>query len=242
MASWSLEKIIGPSISDRNDEFGNYFGITFVLKYNNNALGMGQFLEMPSLEWKETITVLEKNKKEWWTVEFDQYVRCPGSKTFLSCINRYKDAYYSVRTENLGQPLVTKLRNKNGGKISKDTFPRGLERGKAADCARDYLKKNGGILEFTIRDSPAIQRPASPDFHRERFLTFDCGIHGLGTRIIAYQHIIVDGSKPESEWYRECKLGQTPGYKISGLTRVSPPANVVEDKAKSTNTAEGDYL
>lgn len=242
MASWTLENISGAKISERKDEFGNYFEITFKLKYNNNPLGMGQFVEMPRLEWKETITMLEKNKKEWWTVEFDQYARCPGSPTFLACINRYKDAYYSVRNENLGAVGVTKLRSKNGTQIPKDTFPRGMEGGKAADIARDYLKRNGGILEFTVRDTPAIQRPTAPDVHKERFLTFDCGIQGLGSRVIAYQHLIVDGSKPEGQWYRDCKTGQPPGYKITGLKKVSAPANVVVDKSKPTNVSTGDYL
>lgn len=242
MANWTIENITGPNISERKDEFGNYFGITFKLKYNNNPLGMGQFVEMPRLEWKETITLLEKNKQEWWTVEFDQYARCPGSPTFLSCVNRYKDAYYSVRTGNHGSLGVTKLWSKNGSVIPMDSFPRGLDGGKAADFARDYLKKNGGILEFTVRDTPAIQRPSTPDVHKERLLTFDCGLSGMGSRVIAYQHLIVDGSKPESQWYRDCKTGQPPGYKITGLKRVNAPANVVVVKARSTNVATGDYL
>jgi hypothetical protein len=241
MAHWSLENISQPKISNRLDEFGNYFEITFTLKYHNNPLGMGQFVEMPRLEWKETITMLEKNKKTWWAVDFDQYERNPASKTYNNCRYRYKQAYYCVR-QGLADPGITKLKSKNGTIIPKDTFPRGKDNGEAANIVRDYLKKNGGILEFTIRDTPAILKPKDVQDHKERFLTFDCGIKGLGTRVIAFQHLIVDGSKPESEWYRECKTGLPPGYKISGLTKVNAPHDVVIVKPAPNNPNSGDYL
>ncbi|GDX52930.1 hypothetical protein LBMAG27_19770 [Bacteroidota bacterium] len=242
MAHWSLENISTAKISNRPDEYGNYFEITFTLKYHNNPLGVGQFVEMPRLEWKETITMLEKNKKQWWTVEFDQYERNPASKTYNNCRYRYKQTYYCVMGGDISTPGITKLKSKNGTKIPTDTFPKGKENGEAANIVRDYLKRNGGILEFTIKDTPAILRPKTPDDHKERFLTFDCGIQGLGSRVIAYQHLIVDGSKPESAWYRDCKTGQPPGYKITGLTKVSAPADVVINKPAPTNAGVGDYL
>ena len=241
MAHWSLVNMTTPQIGIRKDAFGNLFKITFTVKYNNNPLGLGQFVEMPRLEWKETITMLLKNTKEWWTVEFDQYARCSGSSTFLSCMNRYKDAYYYVRGGSNAAPDITKLISKNGTPIPKDTFPSGKDKGIAADIARDYLKRNGGILEFTIQDTTAILLPTA-DEHKERFLTFDCGIQGLGQRAIAYQHMIVDGSKPQSEWYRVCQLGQPPGYKITGLKKIEAPPGVVEWKPKPSNAITGDYL
>ena len=238
MASWTLVSISGPKISNRTDYYGNFFSITFTLKYSGNQMGLGAFVEMPRLEWKETITMLEKNKKEWWTVDFDQYARNPASCTLRTCFTRYLLAYDWVVQ---GNSLVS-LKDKNGGVIKKSTFKQGLTRGKAADCVRDYLKKNGGILEFTIMDSPAIVKPTDATVHKERILTFDCGIQGLGTRVVAFQHLIVDGNKPEADWHRECKTGLPPGYKISGLTKVAAPASVGENKALPNNAAEGNYL
>ena len=45
MAHWTLENISPAKISIRPEECGNYFEITFTLKYHNNPLGVGQFLE-----------------------------------------------------------------------------------------------------------------------------------------------------------------------------------------------------
>ena len=242
MAHWTLENISPPRITIRTDYFGNYFEITFTMKYHNNPLGMGQFVEMPRLEWKETIALLEKNKGTWWAVDFDQYERNPASKTYNNCRYRYKQAYYCVRGGDITTPGLTKLKTKNGTQIPADTFPRGKENGEAANIVRDYLKKNGGILEFTIRDTPAIKIPDNPQDHKERFLTFDCGIQGLGSRVLAHQHLIVDGSKPQSDWYRDCAIGLGPGYKITGLKKVMAPADVVENKPVASDAAIGDYL
>jgi hypothetical protein len=243
MGQWTLLSAI-PHFRERNDKYGHNFGIVFKLKYTPSFLG--SFAEMPRLEWKETITMIQQNAGTWWQAIFDQYERLPSSPTFMNWVNRYKNAYYGVRDGNYDHPYdwSARIYKANGARFLRDDFPR-LDTEKAkADYVRNYLKSHGGIMEINATDTPAIGKPNNDALvHKNRILTFDCGLRGSGTRVKLYQHLIVDGSKPESEWYRDFKVASvSPPFQTTGLEKVLPPDDVTKTGTFNGGAHNGSYL
>jgi len=237
MGSWAFRGAT-PQVSDRNDKYGKNFGIVFKLAYTPSKFG--SFTEIPKLEWKEVILMLNHHDGTYWKHEVDQYKRNPRSLTFISWIARYKNCYFAVRT---GNTPATKFFNAQGGVIPRDSFPQGLDYQAAADCVRKYLKSHGGIMEILVNDTPAIGKPAMNEhIHKERTLTFDCGFKGMGPRTYAYQYLDVIGGQPENTWTRRCEVSSIsapmripPGYRM-----VPAPADVVEIKPFGSQQ-KGDY-
>jgi hypothetical protein len=242
MGTWTL---IGSTadIRPRDDVFGNFFAVTFRLKYQPSTFG--GFTEMPRLQWKETITMVEERKREWWQHIVDQYERDPNSQTFFTWTHRYTLAHYAVRQQKYGPDDTVKLFSLNQQQLPAATFGRAANPKEEADQVRSYLKSKGGIMHLTVVDKPGINRPDASDtaFHKHRILTFDCGIGPGGTRIKAYQQLIVDGAKPPAEWRRQCEVSSfsTP-FSTAGMTRVQPPADVMMVKAFTGGAHDGTYL
>lgn len=245
MGSWA---VLGatPNIRPRNDVYGNFFAITFKLKYTPSTFG--SFTEMPRLEWKETITMLEKKKNttgQWWQIDVDQYQRDPNSQTFYSWVGRYYMAHSQVTRQRYGADEPVKLFDAKGVRLPATTFTKTSDLKKAADELRDYLKKKGGIMEVSVVDKPGINKPQGIDatFHKHRILTFDCGVGAGGMRVKAYQTLIVDGAVAEANWRRDCALGaiSTP-YSTTGMTKAAPPADVSIVKPFTGGAMQGTYL
>jgi hypothetical protein len=244
MGSWSVESV-SPDIRLRNDVYGHFFAIRFRLKYKPST--MGSFQEMPRLEWKETITMMEANEGTWWQYVGDQYERNPGSMTFNSWVGRYSFAHYSVcrKDARYGNDEPVRLYDSKGGELDRDTFDAKESSQEAqADAVRAYLKKNGGIMELIVVDKPGINKPTDDTtFHKERILTFDCGLRGVGERVKAYQHLIVSGALPENQWTRECVLSNiTPPLQTGGLRKIDPPDDVTIVKPFDGGPKKGTYL
>lgn len=242
MGSWTLVST-RPDIRDRNDVYGHYFAVKFKLKYSTSLIG--SFSEMPRLEWKETITMVEPTKGTWWQFVGDQYERNPSSQTFITWTSRYKNAYHCVRRQLYGNPdELCILYDKHGNRLPPDTFPRGMaQQGEQAELVRNYLKAHGGIMEVTVVDKPGINKPqVGQAVDKHRILTFDCGLRGLGMRVTAYQDLKVSSSVPEDQWKRQCVLGSisTP-FSTAGLTKVQPPPDVLIVKAFSGGAHDGLY-
>lgn len=240
MGNWTLMSA-RPDIRPRNDVYGHYFAVKFKLKYSPSHFG--SFAEMPRLEWKETITMIESRAGTWWQHVVDQYQRDPNSQTFISWVCRYSFAHDAVRQQKYGADDAVSLYDKNGGKIQRDAFPR-LESSKdQADFVRNYLKKHGGIMDVMVVDKPGINKPTDTTILKRRILTFDCGLRGSGMRVAAYQDLTVDGALPETGWKRECVLQSiSPPYSTTGLNRVQPPSDVLVVKPFTGSAAQGTYL
>lgn len=52
-------------------------------------------------------------------------------------------------------------------------------------------------MTVTVLDTPGINKPTDGVTVKERILTFDCGLHGMGPRVAAIQHLKVDAAQPE---------------------------------------------
>ncbi|MBX3231373.1 MAG: hypothetical protein KF837_28875 [Labilithrix sp.] len=200
----------------------------FRLKYTPSM--MSSFKEMPALEWKEVITLLDHAKGEYWVYIGDQYRRCISSPTFATWTYRYIMAYESTKKgiayDELQAPTI--LYDRNGRQVSKDALPTLNSSPEKAKAVRDYLKRNGGMMDCTVRDSPGIQTPkVGDDTDKERLLTFDCGLAGTGRRIYCWQYLKVSSATPQGAWVRQFQWNNgSPGLKMTGLKRVQPPANV----------------
>jgi hypothetical protein len=82
-------------------------------------------------------------------------------------------------------------------------------------------------MTVTVVDKPGINKPTEANVHKNRILTFDYGLKGVGARIAAVQHLTVDGSVPEAQWFRECSIGSiSRPFSTAGLRQVQPPADV----------------
>ena len=243
MGHWILESAT-PTIKDGPAEnFGNRLAVEFKLHYKPSTFG--SFVEMPRLEWKETITMIEKNLGTWWRYVGDQYQRNPNSVTFVSWVMRYAWAFDCVRGQLYNDDVPCRLYDKHGGRIPKDTFERTSEAKDKANVVRAYLKMHGGIMCVMVEDKPAILRPSAPKIppvHKNRILTFDCGLKGSPVRIKAVQHLTVDDTKPPMQWFRECLLTDTSRpFTTVGLREVQPPAEVAMPKPFDGNAAKGQY-
>lgn len=240
MGVWTLQSAT-PEFRDRNDIYGNYFSVHFVLKYDPSTFG--SFKEMPRLEWQETILMIEKLKGTYWQHTADQYARNPGSLTFTGWVSRYKTAHWQVRQGNYGNDQPTRLYDKRRSQLKRDAFPRIQSEKDKADAVRAYLKSHGGIVDILVIDKPGINLPTAGDgTHKERILTFDCGLAGCGPRVYAYQHLLVDAAVPNSQWRRKCEMSRTTSpFSTSGLTRLTPPADVTIVKPYKGSTLNGDY-
>ena len=241
MGSWSLIAAT-PDIRPRNDVFGNFFAVRFRMKYSNSTFG--SFSEMPRLEWKETITMIERGKGTWWQHVVDQYARDPNSQTFINWVSRYTNAFYCVRQQLYGPEEGVRLYDKQGATLGQNTFPQTNDNKTRADVVRNYLKSHGGIMEVLVVDKPGINKPqpgaAAAD--KERILTFDCGLSGGGARIKAIQHLKVNSAVPEGQWFRECTLGTISNpFNTMGLNRAQPPADVLIVKPFTGNAMQGTY-
>lgn len=241
MGSWKCLSVT-PSILDRNDVFGHFFAVEFKLQYTPSTFGM--FAEMPRLEWKETITMVEQRAGTWWQYIGDQFARNPGSMTFMSWTSRYIWAYHNVCGGKYDAKDIDCLYDKLGNPLPDNTFPELSEPKAQADAVRSYLKNQGGIMRVTVVDKPGINKPmANPTVLKDRVLTFDCGLKGLGPRVNAVQHLIVDGAASEATWHRECRVGGVaPPLQTAGLNRVSPPADVSIVKPFTDDANSGMYL
>jgi len=226
MGKWTLLSAT-PDITDRNDLYGHYFQVTFRIKYSPSTFG--SFVEMPRLEWKETITMVEKNANTWWQFIGDQYARCPNSPTFGFWKARYPTAYDSATKGLYGPNHKVRLYDRNGAQLARTALPRVNGSAEEANAVRSYLKNNGGIMEIDVQDTPAIQKPDGTDrtIHKYRILTFDCGLAGGGPRVAAIQHLVVDATLPEGRWSRECKVGTVSRpFSTTGMNKINPPADV----------------
>ena len=242
MAYWTVNVTV-PQWQPINDPgYGTTFPVRFNLTYHQS--GFGAFKEMPTLEWKETITLIDRNAGTYWQYVVDQYARLPDSMTLRSWPNRYPNLYDAVWYRLMGnQPTV--LKGKRGEILDKHLFgPRLIHNsGQKADAVRNYLKRNGGQCEIEIIDRPSILRPQNGNtVKKERLLTFDCGLRGLGPRVRGYQHVVVDSDRPEHEWTRTVEYSTiTPPFSLSGLHRIEPPDDVRRTEHRPASAIEGYY-
>ena len=244
MGMWSIVSMT-TSIRNRNDVYGHFFAVAFRLRYTPSPVG--PFTEMPRLEWNETITMIERDAGSptsvtagtsgtWWQYVGDQYARNPGSPTFFTWVSRYIYSYDAVRAGSYGADDPNCLYDHNGRQLPRDTFgPLGTDQ-ERADAVRTYLQRHGGVMKVIVVDKPGINKPERgtlPAVHKNRILTFDCGLRGFGPRVRAVQHLTVDSSVGEGQWFRECELGGTSRpFSTEGMRKVQPPPDVTNVKPR----------
>ncbi len=241
MGSWTCLGVTKSNVLLK-ENYGTTFQVRFRLKYTT---GRGSYTEMPRLEWKETILMMNHGAGEWWVHSGDQYARNPKSVTFKTWGNRYITACDSVWYQE-GPGYAVKLYDVNGRPLPKTALgatKHKLDKAKA-DAVRTYLMSHGGIMEVEITDKPAILRPeAGATVHKERLLTFDCGLRGMGPRVKAYQYIHIDSSTDASTWKREVVYSDiTPPYSTAGLTKVAPGDDVTVLRPAVDSPVNGFYL
>ena len=224
MGKWTLRSIAG-TFTDHNTPqlYGTNFVVTYKLHYKPSKVG--KFVETPMLDWDETIMMNEHHKSQTWIFHTNMYSHNPTSKTLEIWPKRYVEAYNAANGKPFSGKGYSKLFDDKGAPVKKKALSGAANNKAKADAVRGYLKKNGGLLEIQIHDIPSINKPSGDD-HKERLLMFNCGVVGDGNRVKAEQYLNVDGSKPMSDWNRRFQLAWGTGLKITGLSKVVPPAGV----------------
>lgn len=226
---WTLRSVIGKSEPYNTSElFGTKVTVTFLISYKQ-AKGKKEFVELPLLEWGETIMMNEHHKKETWEFKTNMYKHNPGSKTLVIWTQRYIAAYEHAYGLSYTGKGYAKILDKNGAPLKRGKLKKGItDKLKMAEEVKKYLRKKGGILEIEIVDIPSIRKPKeTADTIKERLLNFDCGLTGLpAPRYKAQQYLKVSAKVPESEWLREFKKDWPRSLEKEGLTIVSTPESV----------------
>ena len=229
MGTWTLESISASS-SDLN---GNVFGSNFQVKLRMKYAGglFGKFTESPSLDWHEQFTTLWHHDNTYWKFEANMFSHKPGSGTFQAWARRYSEAYNYAT----GQPKGiskgnVKLFDLKGNKLGKNAIINkpGLSMPQKSEATREYLKKNGGILEVEVHDIPGITVSGGGGKHVERLLLFKCGLVGGAKFVTAMQYLNVNTSNPENTWEREFKTSSFSrmDQPTRGLTEIPTPSDV----------------
>jgi hypothetical protein len=227
MGTWTLKSIKGSfSDFDTAELFGTNVYVTYQLQYTPSMID--RFVEPPKLEWLETIMMNEHHKNEHWVFQTNMYTHNPMSKTLEIWPKRYIEAYNDVSNAPFSGKGYAKLLSKLGMRLPYGALKSGItNNSKKADEVRNYLKRNGGMLEIQIHDIPSINKPAPTDnTHKERLLNFDCGIVGGGQRYRAQQYLNVVAGQPVQNWERKFQLNWPLGFKSTGLNKVPAPGSV----------------
>ncbi|OFC48184.1 hypothetical protein BA188_19675 [Aeromonas hydrophila] len=170
--AWSLK---GVNIKNKNfnqdNTIGSTIDVTFTMEYNK--LKSKGYVEMPPLQWKESIDLKEGGSK--WHFQTDMYEHNPKSMTFFPWVNRYLEAYNFAKSKDKG------LFNGNVRIYKKNMEPVGMNDIKNAGTPiekvkniQGFLSRNGGVIEITITDVPQILKREMAE-SKERKLTFDIG-------------------------------------------------------------------
>lgn len=223
MGTWSCTEITTARRDRTRDLYGHFMDVTFTLRYRPSLIG--GFREMPRLEWKEVITLLDHERGQVWTYAGDQYARNAKSMTFFTWYSRYVLAYDSVAHP---APGPVQLLDSLGRRLPRDRFAPTPDPDEKVRRVRRFLSRQGGIVRITVTDTPAINRPRSGrPVHKERLLTFDCGLRGMGRRVRAWQYLRVTSDRPEHTWSRRFQFTHdSPLLEAHGFERVPPPINV----------------
>lgn len=216
MGSWKVKKVSETAENyDLTDvskkSYGNNVRVKFEMKYSKNS--SGEFEEMPPLEWIETITFVDHEKREWWTFNANMYDHNRGSRTLRIWPRRYIAAYNATK-DNYDDPFVPgssvlfKKVPLLGYRKVKD-LPNVTEDDEKTQVVQEYLRKHGGKLEIEIIDRPSLGYPTDgkSQVNVERMLLFDVGLQNNSSqRWNGYQHVKLDQAHPES-WIRDVKSG-----------------------------------
>jgi hypothetical protein len=227
MGTWTVQSCQGAA-TPLSSPFGHNFLVRIRMKYTPSAIG--KFVEPPILAWDEVIQFNNYADGTRWEFIGNMYEHKPGSPTVAVWGQRYFRAYlqaHGTPYQQLGgkQKGHSKLLDKGGMPVPGAKL--GVHQGLDAqnNAVRDYLKRNGGMLEIEVHDIPGIVVTPGGTRNVERVLSFDCGVKGMGPRVKAWQHLKIDQSQPQTSWIRNFQIGSSaPGMKTSGLKLVIDPA------------------
>ncbi len=231
MGKWTLDGLAGTwSDLDGAEGFGHNVIVTLRLRYDPTPLG--RFHETPRLEWKEQIFTIDHQAGQWWEFAADMYAHNPTSRTLEVWTARYVAAYDFTRGESFSAGWrrgTVELRTLDDIPVARERLADTDDDVEKADAVREYLQANGGRLHIAIHDVPAIRIPpgAPGNAHRERLLTFDCGIAGGGLRFRGTQYLDVNGQNNVRRW--EGSGGDSTRLlqqHAAGAVKTAPPAIV----------------
>jgi len=229
MGQWTVMSVNARN-TPLNDagSFGTNWYVTYRLKYT--ASKFGSFVEPPKMAWDEVIIFVDNLKGTFWDFSGNFYTRKPDSPTMAVWAQRYFRAYLHAHgmpfTGSFGEAKGhSKLFDTKGTLVTAaklGTHPTTDAQNKAV---QRYLKDHGGILEIEVHDVPAILKPTGGTAKNvERVLIFNCGVAGSGIRAKGWQHIKVDSAQLPTAWtYNFQTVGDAPGLKTTGLTKVDDP-------------------
>lgn len=235
MGTWTVQSCQG-SATPLDDPFGHNFLVRIRMKYTPSMVG--KFVEPPVLAWDEVIQFNDYSDGTRWEFTGNMYKHKPGSPTVAVWGQRYFRAYLEAHRTPYASPTKkghSKLLDKGGMPVPGAKL--GVHQGYEAqnNAVRDYLKRNGGMLEIEVHDIPGISIQPGKDRNIERVLSFNCGVTGMGPRVKCWQHIKIDTSQPRHTWTREFQMnGNPPGLRTTGLTRKQNYAEI-----PNTAPAEG---
>ncbi len=229
MGTWSVQSVTCRHTPlNSPTEYGTNWYVTFKLKYTSTLIG--SFVEPPKMAWDEVILFNDYGKGERWEFVGNMYTQKPDSPTMAVWAQRYFRAYLNAHNQPFSdsfgrQKGHSKLFDKNGAPVGGQAL--GTHVGEQAQnkAVQDYLKRNGGILEIEVHDIPNILKPVAGKLvQKERVLSFNCGVTGMGPRVKAWQHIKMDSTQPETSWtYNFQTAGSAPGLRTTGLKIVPDP-------------------
>ncbi len=233
MGQWTVTTIQGAaSPYNTGALFGNNVKVRFRLKYESSKFG--RYKETPNLEWNEQIFMIEHDQNSWWEFETNMYDHNPLSKTLEVWAKRYVRAFDRAHGRET-EPNVkgnSLLMTRTGGTVPANALGNATSGPEKADAVRNYLKRNGGILQLDIHDIPSINRPTGTT-DKERLLIFNCGVAGGGPRFRGSQYLHVTAGTPPANWTRSWTTGQNGHFEFlrtlrnnRGIRKTGPPAAV----------------
>lgn len=166
--------------------------VKFKLKYQQD--GNNNFVEIPPLNWKENIKC--NDNESVWQFNTDMYVHNKNSLTFYSWNQRYTSVYDYIKSTNKAESnWMNKMYDKNMNEITPETLPDVIENIDKEKAVKDYLKREGGILEIKIIDRPTINISNARE-KKERVINFDIGFNN-NSLIKFNQGVAIKDAKPE---------------------------------------------
>lgn len=227
MGTWSVQSCQG-SATPLDSPFGHNFLVRIRMKYTPARIG--KFVEPPILAWDEVIQFNDYGDGTRWEFAGNMYKHKPGSPTVAVWGQRYFRAYLDAHRTPYSSPTAkghSKLLDNGGMPVPGAKLGTHATKEAQNAAVRDYLKRNGGILQIEVHDIPGITVTPGKARDIERVLIFNCGVVGMGQRVKCWQHLRINTSQPQTSWVRNFQMGgNPPGLKTSGLQRKQDYAEI----------------
>lgn len=177
-----IDFVVKAAVFDDTKSKGSSLQITSRIAFEK---GGNTFENTPPLTWLETIKCKVKGGKvdTIWQITENMVFKNPNSNTFFSWTNRYIEAYeYAMALDKIKFLGFVKIYTRAGKELSPGDLPIVYSREDKARAVQEYFRKNGGVLQITIEDRPALNLSGKDGEYvdKERLIDFNIGFKDMG--------------------------------------------------------------